>query len=105
MTDLVCFKAPAEEAERILKGLEEDYYKPGNPMAVGNPLYDVDGDKALFFCPVFFPVSAVKRVVEPLIIRGFKSSFSKAGIKIERVRVNKRLVARYEELQKEQESS
>ena len=99
MTDLVCFKAPADKAKRILKGLEKDYYKEGNPMAIGNPLYTIKGDSALFFCPVFFPISALRRVIEPLIIKGFKSSFSKAGIRIERVRVNKKLVAEYNILQ------
>lgn len=100
MTDIVCFKAPASEAARIIEGLKRDYYNPSNPMAVGEPVFKSDGFMAVFYCPVFFPVSALKRVVEPLIIKGFKSSFSKAGIVIERVRVNKVRLEEYVQLSK-----
>lgn len=101
MTDLVCFKAPAVEAERILKGLMKDYYKPGNPMAIGTPVYEIKGDNALFFCPVFYPLSVMRRVIEPMIIKGFKSSFRKAGITIERVRSNKARVRDYDRIKKD----
>ena len=104
MVNLVCFKAPAADAEKILKGLEKDFYKPGNPMASGDPLYKVKGDKALFYCPVLYPVKAVKHLVEPWVIKGFKSSFGKAGITIERVRSSKKLEAQYEKLQEEKKS-
>lgn len=99
MTDLVLFKVDEEHAERVFEGLKRDYYKRENVFAVGEPKYKVSGGKALFFCPVMYPVGGmVKRFVEKQIINGFKSSFAKAGIVLERVKSSKKYEDEFNEI-------
>lgn len=111
MTDLICFKVNKKgsfiasddglersTAEHLLHCLKRDFYNDKNPQAIASPFYVDDGkDEVLFFCPIILIVGGfVGRFVKDAVIKGFKSSFSKAGIKIEAVRVNKRMEDRYE---------
>lgn len=102
MTDLVCFEVDSVYTERIIVGLERDYYKPENVFATGK-VHAVNRDGfTLFMCPVFLPVGGVVgRLVLDTTFKGFRSSFAKKGISITKVKPNAKVKALYDELVKE----